>query len=119
MEPKKGITGFTLVEIMIGIAIVAVLAAIALSNFVSYKSKPRNTSAIEDAKNAYSASSAYFSDYPSATLSSIDQLTAYGFRQSEGVTVSVNGASGSLQITASHASGTKTYTVNAIGKISQ
>ncbi len=59
---KNNQKGFTLIELMIVIAIIGILAAIAIPNFLAYRTKGQNSSAIAEAKNFYQTSLAYFAD---------------------------------------------------------
>jgi type IV pilus assembly protein PilA len=59
---KNDQKGFTLIELMIVIAIIGILAAIAIPNFLAYRTKGQNSSAIAEAKNFYQTSLAYFAD---------------------------------------------------------
>jgi len=114
---KRNQKGFTLVELLIVIAIIGILAAIAIPQFSAYRVRAYNATALSDIKNAYTAGQAYFGDNPSGTVTT-DLLKTAGYNPTKFVTVTVtDGAQATFALSSKHDSGDKTYTINAKGEL--
>ena len=105
--------GFTLIELMIVIAIIGILAAIAIPQFSAYRARSYNSAAQADLRNAATAQEAYFVDedtYCNALATLIG--TTYGLYTSKDVVLTINGANNQAYTMSSyHPSGTATYTL--------
>lgn len=114
---KSGEKGFTLIELMIVIAIIGILAAIAIPQFVTYRQKGYNTQAKGELKSFYTACQAYFADNPTTTDCTTGLVSAT-FNNSAAVTITPTTGQTLSGTTASHEAGTTTYTIGDSGNIS-
>jgi type IV pilus assembly protein PilA len=109
--------GFTLIELMIVIAIIGILAAIAIPQFSAYRQRSYNAAAEADLRNAATAQEAYFVDAQKYNTD-LTQLigTTYGLFTSAGVTVGIGGADTTrYTMTSFHTAGNKTYSLSGPG----
>ena len=77
MHQRKA--GFTLVELMIVVAVIGILAAIAVPNFLSYRNKSRIASAIGTGESIRAAFASFAANnlanpYPKASITDYDSL---------------------------------------------
>lgn len=113
---KRGQKGFTLIELMIVVAIIGILAAIAIPQFASYRKKSYNTQAKAELKSYYTACQAYFADRPTITACT-PALVASTFKKSDTVSIADGTGQEMSGATASHTAGDVTYTLSTGGNI--
>jgi prepilin-type N-terminal cleavage/methylation domain-containing protein len=71
---KSNKKGFTLIELMIVIAIIGILAAIAIPNFIAYRDKAFCGQAEHDAQNTLASLSSYYAEPDHTGVPTIAQL---------------------------------------------
>lgn len=122
----KNEKGFTLIELMIVVAIIGILAAIAIPQFASYRTKAFNSAAQSDLRTAQTMFEDFFnnnSKYPNATSVGTGTLTITDGTTSASLTTSSNvyfvSKAGTSNQTYSagtkHTSGDTGYEVNSDG----
>jgi len=117
-RPKQ--KGFTLIELMIVIAIIGILAAIAVPQYQMYRARGFMATVRSDTKNLHTAVQAYIAENlggapPQGSWPGPGAIAEYPpARVSAMVTVSVNSAG---DVTGSHTSLSGTYTIMADGAV--
>ena len=121
---KRGAKGFTLVELLVVVAIIGILAAIAIPQFSQYRKKAYDSTAKSDLRNLVSAEEAYYADNQvykqfQCTLGGAPNVDI-GAKCSKNVTITTGVAAGGQTWSgvAYHKLGTKSFVYNSVdGKI--
>ena len=91
---KNNKKGFTLIELMIVIAIIGILAAIAIPNFIAYRDKAFCGQGEHDAQNTLASLSSYYADPDHTGIPTIAELISLE-------DLSVNNTVGNVDLTGS------------------
>jgi prepilin-type N-terminal cleavage/methylation domain-containing protein len=115
---RKDERGFTLIELMIVIAIIGILAAIAIPQFSAYRQRSYNSAAQSDLRNLATAEEAYYVDFSKYSNAPVGLAGGpYGYQQSGKVIITGSGSLTGYTISSYHTSGTKTYTLAGPGGV--
>jgi len=106
MMKKKDKKGFTLIELMIVVAIIGILAAIAIPNFLKFQAKSKQSEAKTNLKAIYTAETGYYGE--NNTYNSFDRVNwqpvgtarfTYSLGSDNGITAPTPGPGTSFVIT--------------------
>lgn len=100
----KRTEGFSLVEVLVVMAILGLLAAIAIPQFVNYRKRGFETQIKEDLRNAAAAQESYFADKQAYISGALTSGTPPGYNRSTPITMTAEITANTFILTATHAS---------------
>jgi len=115
MLGSKHSDGFTLVELLVVVAIVGILASVAVPQYAAYRQRGFDARAQSDLRNAAIAQEANFA-VNEAYVSCTDADCATqlpGFRRSDGVSITMTADGAGFVGTARHAQGSRGWTYDS------
>lgn len=105
------VEGFTLVELLIAVAIIGILASVAIQQVSGYRARANDTKALQQIRSMASAEEMYYIEN-NAYTTNLNDLKPYGFVQESDVTrsrtlIDKNGnpSTTAFQLTATHTKG--------------
>jgi type IV pilus assembly protein PilA len=101
---RKNTEGFALVEMLVVIAIIALLATIAIPQFINYRKRGFEAQVKEDLRNAADAQESYFAGEQAYISGALSSGTPPGYNRSNPITMTAQAATNAFTLTASHSS---------------
>jgi type IV pilus assembly protein PilA len=106
--------GFSLIELLLVAAIIGLLAAIAIPQFIAYRTRAIDTQMKSDLKNAAMAMESYFAEFK-VYPASVGSISSVGYRQTNDIALVISVTSpSSYTLTASTTNGSQpSFTYNS------
>ena len=109
---KRNQKGFTLIELMIVVAIIGILAAIAIPQFASYRQRAQDSAAKSALKNVATAQEDYYQENDTYA-DALNKLTSFSPEPSVSVTLAGANLTTSWSATAIHVASSNTWTYSS------
>jgi type IV pilus assembly protein PilA len=109
--------GFSLVELLVVVAFIAILAAIAVPHFASVTDRAHDATVKSDVRNALSAEEEYYvhqGQYVAFVAADGERVTPPGYATSSGVTVTGTLVGGGIRLVGSHPGATTSWCLSSI-----
>ena len=110
---KRNQKGFTLIELMIVVAIIGILAAIAIPQFASYRQRAQDSAAKSALKNVATAQEDYYQQNDTYTAVIADLAGSFSPEPAVTLTIDAGADSDSWSATAFHVASTNTWTYSS------
>ncbi len=119
-KKKRSQRGFTLIELLFIVLIISLLLAIAIPQFMAYRTKAFNAATNVAVKTAYAAAQSFFTVSPEGTVS-VGLLSVYGYNANPNVILIVGGAGkiANFTLQAVHSGGSSTFTIDHNGSVTR
>ncbi|OPY04039.1 MAG: hypothetical protein A4E61_00888 [Syntrophorhabdus sp. PtaB.Bin184] len=113
----RGFVRAFVMEGLIGIAILGIIAAIAIPQYVNYRNRHLDREAKTHVSQAYQAAQAFFRANPKGQAT-LEEISRFGYRSSPDIALTISGGTGDLRIRANHVRSKRVYLVDEKGEIS-
>jgi prepilin-type N-terminal cleavage/methylation domain-containing protein len=112
--------GFTIIELIFVVLIFSLLAAIAIPQFMAYRTKAYNVATNVALRNAYTATQSFFSVSPGGTVS-VSLMSVYGYNANVNIILTIGGPGKIVNFTlqAVHSGGSSTFTIDQKGDVTR
>jgi type IV pilus assembly protein PilA len=120
MKQKTHQSGFTMIELLIVIAVIGILATVAIPQYTQYKARANDADAKSTLHSIFLACKSYWTDNGTAANCVISTITSttYGYVQSAKISVSANGNENTFVATSSNIDSSNTFSLDSNGNIS-